>query len=795
MADDNKAQIVLDGDVSPFRQKLREATADLKKFGADGETAFTRMTGPLGALHSKFLAIGALLAGGKVFGDAVRESQKLTGEANMLAKTFAISTTEASYLNVALGDIYSSADDFTGAATHLSRQMRTNESDLTAMGVKTREANGEYRNMKDIMFSALDVLRGYKEGTDRNLAAQAMFGRGAADVTKLLKLQAPVMEEARKKAESLGLVIGVQNVEASKEYKAAMNDVGDIMTALQKVIGDAVMPVLTQMGSWFAEVGPAAVVVFKGLIGGLISLFWGLKFVGEAAWNFIAYEIEITTVKVLRFADAAMHAMKFDFDGARAAWDRGTQQIEDIAAKRLKNVMDSAEKTREKLFNLFDTPDASPGEKPKGNDYVDPSAKAGAKDSGKEKAEASFMHAYETRLAAVKNAYEAENLLREYSKEQELAYWRLLRDNLELTAKDRLAIDKKTATLELEIRRKAAKDQHELDGVMIDHRRADALAQIAYEEQVANQARDNGELTKRQLLVFEEDFARRRFEIEYQAAMDRLELLKTDPTNTPAALQQVKEQMLEIERQYQLKRSELQQTKKKEDNKLGAVWEDAGNAFGAMANNLLTRATTLRQQLAGVFQGIYQSFITNLVSKPLGEWVASQARMLAVKMGFLTASEGADKAAAAITVATKGEETGVVVAGNAAQAGSEAAKATAGIPVIGPAMAMASMAAIFAAVMALTSKKSARGGYDIPKGLNPMTQLHEEEMVLPQKYANVIRGFATDGVGGAGAGGDTHHHHYHIQAWDSRDVGRFLQENKRHVAGAVKSASRDGFKA
>ena len=35
--------------------------------------------------------------------------------------------------------------------------------------------------------------------------------------------------------------------------------------------------------------------------------------------------------------------------------------------------------------------------------------------------------------------------------------------------------------------------------------------------------------------------------------------------------------------------------------------------------------------------------------------------------------------------------------------------------------------------------KSARGGYDIPSGVNPITQLHEDEMVLPSQHANTIR--------------------------------------------------------
>jgi hypothetical protein len=46
------------------------------------------------------------------------------------------------------------------------------------------------------------------------------------------------------------------------------------------------------------------------------------------------------------------------------------------------------------------------------------------------------------------------------------------------------------------------------------------------------------------------------------------------------------------------------------------------------------------------------------------------------------------------------------------------------------------------------AEASAEGGYDIPSGTNPITQLHEREMVLPKEQADVIRGLA--GAGGAG---------------------------------------------
>jgi hypothetical protein len=66
---------------------------------------------------------------------------------------------------------------------------------------------------------------------------------------------------------------------------------------------------------------------------------------------------------------------------------------------------------------------------------------------------------------------------------------------------------------------------------------------------------------------------------------------------------------------------------------------------------------------------------------------------------------------------------------------------------LAPAAAAAATAASegFAATAtaaAALSVPSARGGFDIPAGVNPLTQLHEQEMVLPKAESDVIRGLA-----------------------------------------------------
>lgn len=86
-----------------------------------------------------------------------------------------------------------------------------------------------------------------------------------------------------------------------------------------------------------------------------------------------------------------------------------------------------------------------------------------------------------------------------------------------------------------------------------------------------------------------------------------------------------------------------------------------------------------------------------------------------------------------------------------------ASKALALGPIVGPPLAATIRVLGYASAgVALgTAIASAEGGYDIPSGTNPVTQLHEKEMVLPKAQADVIRGLA--GNGGKGGGGPTIH--------------------------------------
>ncbi len=161
----------------------------------------------------------------------------------------------------------------------------------------------------------------------------------------------------------------------------------------------------------------------------------------------------------------------------------------------------------------------------------------------------------------------------------------------------------------------------------------------------------------------------------------------------------------------------------------------------------------------------------------------------------------ANQAGATQNMAISGQTALKDISNSAAQAASGAYNALAGVPIVGPILGAAAAATVFAAVLAFKGLvASAAGGYDIPSGVNPLTQLHAQEMVLPARLANPMRdmlasfgsGNAQSPTGHTFSFGDTHIHG--APNMSPTDFKQALAEHRANVAGAVADALRSGWR-
>jgi hypothetical protein len=818
--------------VAQAQKAVQNATAQMSK-------SFDSLGGTVGRMQNIFAGFTAVLAGGASFKAAVENSVNLTKESIALGKALGISASEASVLNVALGDTYQTSESFLDANDKISKQLVKNEDAFRKLGVATRDGNGEFRNSVDIQMDVNKRLLEFKEGTDRNIEGIKVYGKGWQDASQTLKLTESVMAAAKEKADALGLSIGQENVAATARYRAAMNDVQDVVSAVLKAAGDALLPVLSRLGEWFSQVGPTAVAMTRAVMNTFVTTIDAVGTTVTAMWNVVStafsaiwslvqrvfgdispmqaftgalkmVEVAVISVRsvfslafeaidlllsgavnmIMRFANVAERALHLDFAGAKEAWKQGASDMEATFAASTARMLAIAEKGR------ADIDAALSGDATKVTiTPIERKTGGGGSTGGVVKEKPSRVPMWEAALAEEKVYYQKSNDLREFSLEQEKAYWASILATNNASQKEKLDISKKMSQLDLDIMKKAVKDKNAMTLENIDATEKSGLASLALSQEIAEREVDAGYLSTKELINIQLDYENRRYQIQTAAQQARIDAMRGDPNYDPVALQKLLDQLTEIQNKHAMDVAKLN-TQMSMDVK--ANWEGMlfpiRDAFDRTINGMIQGTLTWQRALINIGDNVAASFIKAGINMATA-WAAAELRKTAAtqtgtlmrlfleKMGLVEAAS-ARGAAAATSIGAAKAEAAMVIPAEAAIAAGGAAMAVAPIPIVGPALAAAAYAETMALVMSGLAVASAEGGYDIPAGLNPMTQLHEREMVLPAEHADTIRGLKGDS-------GDVH---LHVHAVDAQSVKRLFMDNGRALAAALTAQRRNFYK-
>jgi hypothetical protein len=337
-----------------------KAASSFGVFGKGAEEAAQKVVEGWQDLPPVFRAVsGALLALGAVIGTGLFVKKFADDNAEMVeatrdfARALGISTNEASVMKAALDDVGASTSEYEGAAKGLARQLRTKEEAMQKAGLATRDAAGNFRPLNDLMLDGIKVLGEYKEGTDRNLASQAIFGRGIDASSRLMLLNHQVVEDNRKAVDELSLSVGESSVEAWKDYDAASDRAGLTMQAFGKAIAESVLPVATELTEWFNNVAPAAILVIRGALGGLTTAFLGLTNGVRVVWEVINAMVITVAEPIIGLTTAISRAITGDFAGAAAAIKGSISTIGDAWSTAGDKITASSEKTRARIGQVW----------------------------------------------------------------------------------------------------------------------------------------------------------------------------------------------------------------------------------------------------------------------------------------------------------------------------------------------------------------------------------------------------------------------------------------------------------
>lgn len=749
---DNKAELVVDGDVSPLLRKLREAGAELNRFGREGKGSVDSLGNAFGGLHSKvvssltgILSLGAIGAFVKKSKDAVVEAESsfrgLEAVANHAGVGIGRAMEEAGKL--AADGMMTTAEASKALQNLLSRGYSIDQAVQTLMRLKDAAAfnRSAHLEMGEAVVSATEGIKNENStlvdnaGVTKNVSKMweeyaAQLGKGANQLTQAEKIQAEYNGIMRETEAQVGnaekAMSGMQGQQAQLKVETQN---------LQIAIGQGLTPAFTGLaraGTWVVNSFAKPILWYfetLGIRAGALATKMGIL------WNAVT---------------------SLNFSGIGTRFD---------AADALKDEMMQA------AFDKYQNPMGA--FEPSGAGLGGAAGGAGVGAAGK------------TKKSSGKQMSDSEWAM------EEAAH---LRRTLYAIDQQRNEYHEAANKAVLEADKKLLKEMDAIHLLRLEGSRNAELARIAELEAGAQRERDLGEITHAEYLARLAEFNQQRLAAEQLFIEQKREVVSQDPEQNPVELERIEQEEAEIRRRYRQQDLELQRQMAVESQ---SIWQSLGDSISGLWDKgmqaLLNGTLTWKNAMQAIGAEVVSWFATQVVGAMVKEWLAGKMKKLAALLGFTTAEKGVQAASTAATVAAKTAETTAVVGANAAQAGSGAAASQASIPIVGPVLALAAMAAVFAAVMAMGKKKSAMGGYDIPKGVNPMTQLHEEEMVLPKHLANTVRGMAAAGAG-EGASGAVQPVNVNITSHNARGVRELFMDNPDVLAEAIRKAVRNGFK-
>lgn len=740
-----------------------QAMAEWGRFGDKVDQMGRSVTGAMqgagaiaGNLQMRLAALGATVAG-SAFVIGVRHQLELMDATSKAAQSAGVASEQFSSMAYAarLADV--SAESLAKAHTKLAGVLvdaQQGQKDAVELFRRLKLDPKSVTDADQLLMSLADRFEGMADGAAKTALAVDIFGeRLGPGLVPFLNQGREGIEELRKEAARLGLVVSTEAGKAAEEFNDTLTKLKAGTEGMQQKLATAMLPTLQDLANIFLDVGESGSMV-SGVVSVLRTVFEAVAVLGAN----VAFVLKGMGREIAAIAAQAVSLATLNFSGFSAI-----SEAVKADGIRAREELDLFERRILGLGGPGTTPDAKPDKKPKVP--FAPLPKKSDEPAAKEVASpTSFMSYYEAVLEQERLAAAQRDALHEYSKEEELAYWRRLQEFAVLTGKDKVDIARKTAKLEVDILRDKAKEAQAINGIEWAAWRDAELARVALDEQTARTQVELGQATQEELIAQELRFEERRHAIKLLALQNSLATL--DPGRDAVKVAQINAQLEQLEQQHQQQLSTLRGRAMVESQaQAQGVANTMQSGFAGVLARIGTSIRGIGDLVKGMGQVVVQAFV-QMLADMAAKWLVNKLMMKLI-----------NKATALGEITT---EAGKAGAGGVASMAAAPFPLNLGAPAFGAGMA--------AAAMAYLPMASAAGGYDIPAGLNPMVQTHAREMILPATLGDTVRDMAQVYQGARPASGGTGDV---LLQPRGASVGDFFLIHKADLVKALKSARKD----
>lgn len=615
-------------------------------------------------LRSGLLSVGAVLAGGTLFKEAVSSMLSMEDAVRTLQIAMGTTADQATKLAIALKLAGSDADTFAAMAFRVQMRLNTQGEEFDRLGVKVKDASGNFLPMEEILQNIYARMQDFKAGADQNGFALEMVGRQARDfANEMARLQA-VQQRATELMQQFGIEMGPERQAQIEAYRIEVNAFKVGLEAIGDRIGEAVLPRLVSLAEYFNEVGPSAANVMVTAVKSLLTVFDYLITGAKEFW----LSVKQTWDNVVEYTKALAKALPLILSGGwGAAYDVVAETNRNIVANTLKTnaeILGMEVDLQKRLANLWSdkpiTPKTIVNLPRSGTERFTPKPQAGQDDS--------LIPGLENELKAEQDAYNKRMLMQgsfqTWSIEQTRDYWKNVLDQVDLSVKDRMAaenryydaeravqiqafqayianLDAQIAAQGKNINAKIALAQKEYDAEVQRYGAQSAQAAEAYkkiaqlrqqladqvikiaelqaarEESIAQHDYDMANLNLQQQVALRQISADQQYAIESQLE-DKIYAVKKAALDKARAAadgdvvkqQEIDNQLLKLEQDYQTKKTQIanQAELERKQYALQAA-QDVQDAFSTFLSDITTRTKSFSQAFKDMLNNINQQLV------------------------------------------------------------------------------------------------------------------------------------------------------------------------------------------
>lgn len=206
-------------------------------------------------------ALGAAaVATGKKLWDMANETAKAGDEIDKQSQKLGISAENYQKLSYAMERCGADVDDFRKGATNISKTLAEvqdgadeSATAIGELGVSLKKTDGTMRSTEDVLLDTIAALADMDDETERNAAANKIFGKSYQELAPLLNSGADGIRDLMDEAEEYGMVMSNEAVAASAAFEDSLTRLKGTLGGIKNNLGAALLTPLSTLVDGFSD--------------------------------------------------------------------------------------------------------------------------------------------------------------------------------------------------------------------------------------------------------------------------------------------------------------------------------------------------------------------------------------------------------------------------------------------------------------------------------------------------------------------------------------------------------------